>query len=252
MNREQRRRKGGEPKLTTCIGYLHPGETSAAFTYSLVETMLHETFRTGMPPALIAERCSSGQIVAGRNRVTSYFLQTPAEWLLFADADMGFAGDALARLLAVADPQERPIVGALCFATRRQVPDPETRAERFASCPTVYVWVERDDEVGFAVVKDYPRDQVVAVSATGAAFVLIHRSVFERIAEKYGETWWDEITHPTGPTRFSEDMSFYIRAAACGIPVHVDTSVKTSHDKGGVFLTEETWDAQQALVGLAA
>jgi hypothetical protein len=37
-----------------------------------------------------------------------------------------------------------------------------------------------------------------------------------------------------------------VRLAALDIPVHVNTAVKTTHDKGGIFLDEETFDAQTA------
>lgn len=237
------------PKPKVAIGFLTGGKWSNIFGLSLLKLMLYETGRTGLPPYLLAELCSSGNIVAGRNRVHSAVLDTPAEWLLWIDDDMGFAPDTLERLLKSADPKERPIMGALCFATKRQQPDPVIHAERYLSCPTIYRWVERDDEVGFAVVKNYPRDQVTESAATGTALVLVHRSVIEAVKDKYGATWFDPAKHPLAKGgEFSEDFSFFIRAAACGFKVHVDTSVKTAHDKGILHLTEETWDAQQAML----
>jgi hypothetical protein len=230
------------------IAYLHPGDVSAAFSMSLLKLMLHETGRTGMPPLVIANRCASGGLVKGRNEVVQNFLdRTTAQWLLFVDSDMGFRPDALEQLLAVAHKHERPIVGGLCFGLRREGTDPETHAERFRCFPTVYQWGETGDAVGFRIIAAYPRDELVTVGATGAAFVLMHRSALEKIRAAHGDEWYSQITHPTGPTTFSEDMSFCIRAQACDLPIHVDTSVKTCHDKGGVFLDETTFDRQQAL-----
>jgi hypothetical protein len=97
--------------------------------------------------------------------------------------------------------------------------------------------VETDDEVGFRSRIDYERDALVEVSATGAACLLIHRTVLHRIREKVGPHWFDPITHPKGTT-FSEDLSFCVRVAAVGFPIHVDTRVRTTHDKHGVFLDE--------------
>jgi hypothetical protein len=71
--------------------------------------------------------------------------------------------------------------------------------------------------------------------------VLIHRSVFEKIRDGYGPNWFDRVVIPKGPkgaTKFGEDMSFCIRAKACGFPIYVHTGVKTTHDKGGVFFDE--------------
>ena len=111
----------------------------------------------------------------------------------------------------------------------------------------MYVWREFGDRVGFQVIPDYERGAVSLVSATGAACILIHRDVLATIREHHGDEWFSAVTHPTGPTTFSEDMSFCVRVAAADIPLHVDTSVKTCHDKGGVFCDEHTFDRQQTL-----
>lgn len=235
------------------VAYLHPGEVSAAFSMSLLKLMLHETARTGMPPAVIANRCASGGLVKGRNEVVQNFLdRTDAQWLLFADSDMGFAPDALEQLLRIAHRRERPIVGGLCFGLRREGTDPDTHAERFRCFPTVYEFGETEDAIGFRIVADYPRGELVPVAATGAAFVLVHRDALEAIRAKYGDDWYTQITHPKGPTTFSEDMSFCVRAQACDLPIHVDTRVKTCHDKGGIFLDEATFDRQMAVEALPA
>ena len=233
---------------SVAIGYIHPGEVSAAFHMSMLKTMLHETSRTGMPPFILANRCASGRIIDGRNEIVRDFLdRTKADWLWFVDADMGFAPDALERLLRAAHREYRPVMGALCFGLRREGTDPETHAERFRTFPTIYVWREWDDRVGFQVIPDYERDAVSLVSATGAACILIHRDVLVKIREQFGDEWFSAVTHPTGPTTFSEDMSFCIRVAACDLPIHVDSSVKTCHDKGGLFCDEHNFDRQQAL-----
>lgn len=230
------------------IGYLHPGEVSAAFHISMLKLMVHETARCGVPPFILANRCASGAIIAGRNDVTRDFLdRTRADWLWMVDADMGFAPDTLERLLASADRHDRPVMGALCFGLRRESTDPATHAERFRTFPTIYVWRDFGDRVGFQVVADYERDKVQLVSATGAACILIHRDVLKAIREQHGDEWWSAITHPTGPTTFSEDMSFCVRVAATDTPLYVDAAVKTCHDKGGIFLDEHAFDRQQAL-----
>lgn len=238
----------GLPAPKVAVAYLHPGQVSASFSMSLLKLTLHQTFVDGVPPFVMAQRCASGSIVAGRNDVVRDFLdKTAADWLLFVDSDMGFAPDTLERLRRAADKYTRPVVGALCFGMRREAQDPDTLAERFRTFPTVYVWREYPDRVGFEVVTDYPRGERVLVSATGAACVLMHRRVLDKIRERDGDNWFSQITHPVGPTTFSEDMSFCIRVAAADAPVYVDTSVKTCHDKGGVFLDEVAWDRQQTL-----
>jgi hypothetical protein len=69
------------------------------------------------------------------------------------------------------------------------------------------------------------------------------------VREKYGDNWYTPITHPTGPTTFSEDLSFCVRAAACDHAAFVHTGVKTCHDKGFVFLDEEYFVGQEIAAG---
>jgi hypothetical protein len=127
-------------------------------------------------------------------------------------------------------------------------------SERFKVVPTVYEYVDTGDEIGFRPIPDYPRDQVAQVAGTGAACLLIHRSALEAVRAAAGDCWFDPITHPTalrgGPRTFSEDLSFCVRLASVGIPVHVDTSVKTTHEKGMAFLDEGAFDQQLALARL--
>jgi hypothetical protein len=112
--------------------------------------------------------------------------------------------------------------------------------------PTCFEYVDTDDEVGFRSIVDYPRDALLPVSGTGAACLLIHRSALETLRTHGGDHWFDHVTHPGG-TVFSEDLSFCIRLAAADIPLYVDTSVRTTHDKHGVFLDEDEFDRCRAL-----
>jgi len=231
------------------VGFLHPGHYAHCFAESLQDLILSDLSgpqRTAHDFGKLGKECASGAIVAGRNQLAKIMCdQSPAEWLFMVDSDMGFAPDTLERLLAVADPKDKPIVGGLCFAHKT-----DGRASfygtRYRACPTLYTFYEDDERVGFVPMLDYPVEQVVPVAATGGACVLIHRSVFERIRDKYGDVWFDTITHPKGQTVFSEDLSFCVRAAGVGVPIFVDTRIKTTHDKGGVFLDEEFYRRQVA------
>jgi hypothetical protein len=234
------------PSIT--FAYIHPGVVSASFAFSFARMMAYEIGRTGRAPKVLAQRVGSGQIVRGRNDVVANFLEDNSEWLAFCDADMGFAHDAVASLLLSADANERPIVGGLAFALKKGgETDWETQAEIYRHCPTIYRWVENDDEAGFQVITDYPRNAMVKVAASGAAFFVVHRRVLEKIREQYGPHWFSQVTHPKRNDPFGEDFSFFVRVAGIDCPAYVNTAVKTSHDKGGIFLTEETWDAQQEL-----
>lgn len=228
--------------------YLHPNSVSHSFSDSLMRLFAYDIQHSGHVargggPAMF--RCGSGGLVEARNDVVQHFLSGNADWLWFVDSDMGFAPDTVDRLLEVADPVERPVVGGLCFGLRETAPDGlhgwETR-----SFPTLYDWGQKQDgETGFVVRRDYPVNAVTRVAGTGAACLLMHRSVLQRIADELGEVWFDRTRYPSG-SPVSEDLSFCSRVGALGIPVFVHTGVRTNHHKQ-VWVSEETyWASVQA------
>jgi hypothetical protein len=232
------------------VGFLHPGHYSACFAESLSDVILHDVAGAqrivGHRFGKMGKECGSAGIVAGRNQITKVMVdESESEWLFMVDSDMGFAADTVERLVAAANKTARPVVGGLCFAHKT-----DGKASfyglRFRCTPTLYDFYEGDGRVGFLPRLDYVRNDVQEVGATGAACLLVHRNALTAVRDKYGDTWFDPITHPTGPTTFSEDLSFCVRLAGVGVPVHVHTGIKTTHDKGGVFLDEEFYDRQQA------
>jgi hypothetical protein len=234
---------------TVAVAIIDDGHWSAAFGLSYRDLLLHDLSTSqrivprGKEMRQLASRTS---IAASRNKMARGFLDTTdCEWLWMVDVDMGFGPDTVDRLIDSADPDNRPVMGALCFAMRRQR-TADHWAERMRIQPTLYEYLDLGAEVGFRPLLDYPRGEVVPVAGTGAACLLIHRTAIEQVQAKHGRVWFDPITHPTGdngaPRTFSEDLSFCVRLAGVGIPVHVDTAVKTTHDKGGIFLDEETYD----------
>ena len=268
---------GGAPGPKVAVGWLTDGNWRAAFGMSMVRLSMYEMARTGRPVLPMEMKFASGGLVEGRNMLVQQFLDsTTCEWLLMVDVDMGFPADALEKLLAVASAKERPVVGGLCFAVRRdgKAVDEDTFAEGRVCLPTVYVWREFPDRAGFQVVENYERDSLVLVSATGAAFLLVHRSALEKVRDSENaraaaasaaagrdvvpEQWFDRIQHVIHDdagrvvfhTSFSEDMSFCIRVAGVDLPLYVHTGVKTCHDKGGRFYDESEWDAQLARLGV--
>jgi hypothetical protein len=183
-------------------------------------------------------RCGAAGVPEARNKTAAEFLgERNAEWLLWIDTDMGFPADAAERLLEAADPVQRPIVGGLCFS---QI---ETRGDgtggwRCAATPTIFDWTHLPGgREGFSVRFGYPVNTVTRCAGTGSALILIHRTVFERIAAKYGPVWYDMAPNPTTGQLIGEDLSFCARAGALGIPVHVHTGVRATHMKR-VWLAE--------------
>lgn len=236
------------------VGYCDAGQWSACFGLSYRDLLLHDAMgpaRIIRPGGLELRKLAGAMGVApARNEIARLFLEnTNGEWLFFIDTDMGFSPDIVDRLVESASLNNAGIMGALCFAIKRRART-EGHGERFGIQPTLYQYLEVPErqEVGFAPILSYARDQVVTVAGTGAAALLIHRDVLDTIRSQYGDVWFDPAIHPTGnggkPRHFSEDLSFCFRAQAAGFPIYVDTSIKTVHEKGGIFLDEYAYDHQ--------
>ncbi|MGW5259685.1 hypothetical protein ACWEQG_01840 [Microbispora sp. NPDC004025] len=225
---------------SACLAYVHAEEVAHSWHLSVVGMLGYDMAHQQrlLRGGFLAMRCGTGGIVEARNQTVRRFLDGDAEWLFWLDTDMGVGEDVLDRLIASADPVERPIIGALCFAQQEYAPD-GMGGYRTRACPTLYRWLEAGDgRQGFTAWRDYPRDELVEVAATGSACLVIHRSVLVVVGERYGPNWYGRMTNPSTGQLLSEDLSFCARAVQCGYPIHVDTRVKTSHLKP-VWLAEE-------------
>lgn len=217
------------------VAYPHKDAPTNSFTQSLMQMALYDKGR--LIGTVENVRCPTGDLVVARNQVMRYVLENDYEWLFFVDDDMGFQVTALEALRAVADPVERPIVGGLCFSQRDLERDGRN-GYRWEPRPTIFDWMTLPDGVErFSFRTHYPVNGLVQCDGTGAAFLLIHRSVGERIFNEYGPVWFDRIPHHDGT--ISEDLSFFKRwldlRGRGGCFVH--TGVKTTHMKP-VWLSE--------------
>lgn len=220
------------------LGYVHPTEVSASFHKSVLSLVVHDFNHDKHLANGGGEisRYSSANISNARNGIVRIFLdQTEAEWLWMVDADMSFADDTLDRLLAVAHHERAPIVGGLCFGI--------DEGELFG---TLYDLKQQDDGALTMVrYNEFPPDAMFQVVATGAACLLIHRSVLEAVREKSPEPypWFQETVFNGNP--MGEDVTFCLRAGSLGFPVFVHTGIEIGHAKTQV-LTADMYRAQRA------
>lgn len=218
---------------SVCVAYLHSNEVAHSWNVSIENSRM---FDLAGPQRLlrggwIAQYGNEAGYDSARNKVAKEFLDNrDADWLWWVDSDMGWQPDALEQLMAVADPVDRPIVGGLCFGNTPTTDD-GMNGQGFRIFPTCYAIDERDDKAGFSPIYGYPANEVIQVGGTGSAFVVIHRSVFAKIRERFGDTWYDRLPHPKNDVPFGEDLSFCLRAITCDIPIFVHTGVRTNHYK---------------------
>ena len=216
------------------VAYVHSRDVAASWHHCMIELIGwdigHE--QRIMRGGYVAWKTGTDGLADARNKVVRAFLdEHQAEWLFWIDTDMGFAPDTIDRLLEAADPVERPLVGGLCFTQREEKSD-GMGGWRCLASPTVFDWKVLDSgQMGFSIRWDYQPDQLTRVAGTGAACVLVHRSVFEQLAEEYGDHWYDKVPNTTMGQVVSEDLSMCLRAGAMNIPMYVHTGVKTTHQK---------------------
>jgi len=232
------------------VAYLHRPQVGHNFADSLLRMWIWDSQHDSRFTKVMTLGAPSNGPATARNSVVQEFLTTSDQWLLWLDDDMGFAPDTLNRLMAAADPTDRPIVGALCFALRELGPDGLGGFHCMAK-PTLYEWTDQGGGVRkFASTSEYPPDTVVPVAATGSACILIHRSVFESIMDQYESDppkgkLYDPIRGSDGDL-LGEDISFCVRAAGLGYPIHVHTGVPTNHMKS-IWVGEPMFEAETTL-----
>ncbi|HEY7824802.1 MAG TPA: hypothetical protein VIG24_18325, partial [Acidimicrobiia bacterium] len=149
------------------------------------------------------------------------------------------------RLLEVAHPTDRPVVGGLCFMNREVGLD-GLGGRVIQPMPTIFQWAKVGDAEGFSTVMEYPRDEVIPAAATGSAFILIHRSAFESVRQQYGATWYSPVFNESAQMWISEDLSFCTRLGALEIPIAIHTGVKTNHLKH-VWIDETVFDRMERI-----
>lgn len=143
-----------------------------------------------------------------RERIVDLALAYDCEYLLFYDDDMLFGTDAFLRLYM----NQVPVCAALAFTGR----DPIT--------PVIYRFTNEWDEarqvlsLNIQPIFDYEKDALQKVDAVGGGMMLIRTEVFRKIEKP----WFNS-------TGMGEDIFFSFRCGKAGIPVYVDTRVKTLH-----------------------
>lgn len=211
--------------MSVTVGWIDGGVVRGEFTEAVSKLIAYETAKQRLVSVI---RVQSGPLVEiGRNLLVEQYLKSGADWLLMVDTDMVFDYDAAERLLQLADPSTAPVVGGLCYGVNKEL----------GQFPTIYQRVDGQPAVQ-RVVPDGP----VMVDATGAAFLLTHRSVFERFRRDGDQPWFHRrYVLPTDTHKggwLGEDISwcFYLRDQ--DVHIWVDPQVEAGHIKPVVVGTD--------------
>lgn len=222
--RRAAQRHGSRRRDNVVLGYCRPDYVDGFTFDSIAALLLHDGKNRGHIVDTVGVE-SGPRIASSRNQVVRRFLgmESRPEYLYWTDCDMVPPVDIIDRLMDDADPIEKPIVGALCFA-----------GGRTKIVPTIYVIGHNDaGKLESETVLQYPANQLIEIGGTGSACLLIHRSVFERILANaepdHPLPWYQDVI--VDGKDWGEDLIFCLRARAAGARCWLNTGVKVGHRK---------------------
>lgn len=171
-------------------------------------------------------RSQGNQIARQRETVITYWYeQNKADWLLWVDSDVVISPEGFLKLWNQKDKDERPIMTGVYFTTD----NPEEPL--MIPMPTVFNFTEnKDGEFALSRVHPLPENKLIKVGAAGMGYVLMHRSVVDRIKKEIPDAQFF-MEMGRGNKFIGEDIYFFALCEKVGIPLYCDTSVKAPHMK---------------------
>ena len=171
-------------------------------------------------------RSQGNQIARQRETVITYWYdKTDTEWLLWVDSDVVISPDKFKLLWDNKDAKERPIVTGVYFTT-------DTPEEPLMiPMPTVFDFVDNEDGgFGLKRVHPLPENKLIQIGAAGMGFILMHRSVVERIRAVLPDA---QLFMEMGRgTKFiGEDIYFFALCEKAEVPLFCHTGATAPHMK---------------------
>jgi hypothetical protein len=208
---------------TVAIAWCDNGMVDGKFMQGVTDVMLKSglTFES-------TYRSQGNQIARQREKVINYWYdQNKADWLLWVDSDVVISPEGFLKLWNQKDKDERPMMTGVYFTTD----NPEEPL--MVPMPTIFNFIVGDgDEGGFGLTRVHPlpKDKLIQVSAAGMGYVLMHRSVVDRIRKELPDAQFF-MEMGRGTKFIGEDIYFFALCEKAGVPLWCDTSVTAPHMK---------------------
>ncbi len=170
-------------------------------------------------------RSGGNQIARQREHVIRYWYeQNKSEWLLWVDSDIVLSAEKFLRLWNKKDKDKHPIITGVYF-TSKNPEEPLMVPE-----PTVFDFVESGDVIAIKPIHPLPKDKFIKVAAAGMGFVLMHRSVVDKIIEAVPDVAMF-MEAGTEKSFIGEDIYFFALCGKAGVEVWCDTGATVPHIK---------------------
>jgi glycosyltransferase involved in cell wall biosynthesis len=205
---------------TVSIAWCDNGMVDGKFMQGVTDVMLHSgiKFATTL-------RSQGNQIGRQRETAVNYWYDNnKSDWLLWVDSDVVLSPEVFLKLWKKKDALNKPLLTGVYFTT-------DTPEEPLMiPMPTVFEFVNEKNSVGIKRIHPLPENQFLKVGAAGMGFVLMHRSVVDKIkAAVPGAPLFTEIG--VNKSFMGEDIYFFALCDKADVPVWCDTSAVVPHMK---------------------
>jgi hypothetical protein len=171
-------------------------------------------------------RSGGNQIARQRQTVIDHWYdKTDYEWLLWVDSDVVISPEKFKLLWDNRDAVERPLVTGVYFTTD----NPEEPL--MIPMPTVFSFTNKGDgSFGLARVHPLPKNELIKVDAAGFGFLLMHRSVVEKVrpVSPEGQMFMEM---GRGTKFIGEDIFFFALCDTAEVPIYCHTGATAPHMK---------------------
>lgn len=169
-------------------------------------------------------RVNGNQIARQRQSLFDYWAdQMDTEWLLWIDSDIIPTIPALKLVWELADKKTKPVVTGTYFVSK------ENEMTMMEPMPALYL--ETGNEFLTQPLHPLPKDQVMKVDICGFGFIIMHRSIIDKVrAVAEGYSLFGEKQNP-GAQFVSEDVAFCRYLKKAGIDLYAHTGAVLQHMK---------------------
>jgi hypothetical protein len=206
---------------TVSIAWCDNGMVDGKFMQGVTDVMLKSgvTFSSTL-------RSQGNQIARQRQTVIDYWYEkSKSEWLLWVDSDVVISPETFRLLWDNKDAKERPLVSGVYFTTE----NPEEPL--MIPMPTVFSFTNKGDGTfGLARMHPLPKNQLIKVDAAGFGFILMHRSIVEKVkaVAPDGQMFMEM---GRGTKFIGEDIFFFALCDKAEVPLHCHTGALAPHMK---------------------